>query len=142
MSLSPPTRSQSSRAQSSYSRTEVISAVADFYELLIKLPYISPESLVHAPSEGWSGVNGEILRRRGKTEEVIELLTHLPYLRAPAPGKKWMVGPDTIAIAYCDGEVYDDVLESIQPVPGHCIWLTDVESRDGTGLLLDTETGM
>lgn len=53
-----------------------------------------------------------------------------------------MVGPDTVAIAYCDGEVYDEMLDAMQPVPGHCIWLTDVESRDGTGLLLDTETGM
>ena len=53
-----------------------------------------------------------------------------------------MVGPGTVGIAYCDGEVYDEVLDSIQPVPGHCIWLTDVEARDGTGLLLDTEMGM
>ena len=52
-----------------------------------------------------------------------------------------MIGPDTIEIAYCDGELYDDFLESIQPVPAHCIWLTKMESRDGTSLLLDTQTG-
>lgn len=52
-----------------------------------------------------------------------------------------MIGPDTIQIAYCDGELYDEITESIQPVPVHCIWLTEMDSRDGTSLLLDTQTG-
>lgn len=86
-------------------------------------------------------MNAYELRARGKTEEVIELLRYLPYLRTPAPGKRWMIGPDTVEIAYCDGELYEKVTESIQPVPGHCIWLTDGESRDGASLLLDTQTG-
>lgn len=142
MSVSLPVRSHPSQVENSYSREATVAAIKDFYELLIKLPYISPNALVLPPKEGWSGVNAEELRRRGKTEEVIELLRHLPYLRAPAPRKRWMIGPDTIEIAYCDGEVYDKLTESMQPVPGHCIWLTDIESRDGTGLLLDTQTGM
>ena len=86
-------------------------------------------------------MNVQELERRGKTEEVVKLLRHLPYLRSPAPGKRWMIGPDTIVIAYCNGEVYEKTLDSIQPVPGHCIWLTDPESRDGTSLLLDTQAG-
>ena len=142
MSVSLPVRSRSPLTETFYSRGEIIAAIQEFYELLIKLPYIAPNALVLPPKEGWSGVNAEELRRRGKTEEVIELLRHLPYLRAPMPGKRWMVGPDTIEITYCDGEVYDELTDSMQPVPGHCIWLTDVESRDGTGLLLDTQTGM
>ncbi|KAF6235802.1 hypothetical protein HO173_005997 [Letharia columbiana] len=140
MSTSLPVRSHPASAESSYSRGEVIAAIQDFYELLIKLPYIEPNALVLPPSEGWSGVNAQKLRDRGKTEEVIELLRYLPYLRAPAPGKRWMIGPDTIMIAYCDGEVYDEINDSLQPVPGHCIWLTDYESRDGTSLLFDTHT--
>ena len=142
MSVSPSAHKHSSHAESSYSRAEIVAAVQDFYELLIKLPYIDATALILAPTEGWPGVNAEALRSRGKTEEVIELLRHLPYLRHPAPPRRrWMIGPDTIAIAYCDGELYDGILDSIQPVPGHCIWLTNVESRDGTSLLLDTRTG-
>lgn len=141
MSTALPTRSHPSHASGSYSREEIIGALRDFYELLIKLPYISPDALVVPPKGGWSGVNAPELRDRRKTEEVIELLRHLPYLRAPSPGKRWMIGPDTIEIAYCDGELYDEITESIQPVPGHCIWLTDNESRDGTSLLFDTQTG-
>lgn len=123
------------------SREGIIATIRDFYELLIKLPYIEPNALVLPPPEGWSGVNAEALRSRGKTEEVIELLRHLLYLRAPGNGKKWMVGPDTVEIAYCDGELYKHLRDSIQPIPGHCIWLTDLESRDGIGLILDTKTG-
>ena len=52
-----------------------------------------------------------------------------------------MIGPDTVGIAYCDGMVYAEVMDEIQPVPGHCIWLTEGASRDGTELLLDTKTG-
>ena len=141
MSTSLSMRSRFSHDESSYSREEIIAAMQDFYGLLNKLPYIEPNALIFPPAEGWSGVNTEELRGRGKTEEVIELLRHLPYLRDPAPRKRWMIGPDTIVIAYCDGELYNEVTESIQPVPGHCIWLTDGEPRDGTSLLLDTQTG-
>ncbi len=141
MCTSLPVRSHFSHGETSYSRKDVVTAIQDFYELLIKLPYVEPNALVFPPPGGWSGVNVEELRSRGKTEEVIELLRRLPYPRAPAPGKRWMIGYDTIEIAYCDGELYDEIIESIQPVPGHCIWLTDGESRDSTSLLLDTQTG-
>lgn len=141
MSMSLPVRSHPASADNSYSRGEIIAAIQDFYELLIKLPYIEPNALVLPPMEGWSGVDAQKLRDRGKTEAVIEFLRHLPYLRAPAPGRRWMIGPDTIMIAYCDGEVYDEINDSLQPIPGHCIWLTDYESRDGTSLLFDTQTG-
>ncbi len=142
MSLSDSAPSHFPASLSVYSRAEVIAAVQDFYSLLIKLPYISPDALVFPPARGWSGVNAEELRRRGKTEEVVELLQHLPYLRAPAPFKRWMLGPDTIEIAYCDGELYHQVMEAIQPLPAHCTWLTEPHSRDGTGLILDTHAGM
>ena len=126
----------------SYSRSEIITAVQDFYSLLIKLPYIFPDALVSPPAEGWSSVNTMELRSRGKTEEVIELLRHLPYLRAPASRRRWMIGPNTIEIAYCDGEIYAKFMDDVQPVPGHCIWLMEGESRDGTSLLLDTHAGV
>ncbi len=140
MSTSLPARRHFQQVEGRYSRGEVVAAIRHFYELLIKLPYINPSALVLPSPEGWSGVNAAELQAREKTEEVIPLLRHLPYPRAPAPGKRWMIGPDTVEIAYCNGELYKKVTESIQLVPGHCIWLTDSESRDGTSLLLDTQT--
>lgn len=127
----------------SSSSRELISAITDFYKLVTKLPFIPPNALVHPSDRGWPDINAEELRKRSRTEEVISLLRHLPYLRRPDSGKSkkgWMIGPDTHAIAYCDGEIYDEDLDRIQPTPGHCIWLANAaETEDGAALLLDVE---
>lgn len=139
---------------------KIISAISDFYKFISKLPHIDPSSPLyptgHGDDEkqqgnsvdlagGWSSINTEELRKRGKTDEVISLLRYLPYLRSSNSGtgnKRWMLGPDTLSIAYCDGEMYSEELDKIQPTPGHCIWLADpADSEEGTALLLDTENG-
>ncbi|GAM42763.1 hypothetical protein TCE0_044r17035 [Talaromyces pinophilus] len=124
---------------------ELTSAITDFYSLVIKLPYIDPTALIYPPSQGWPDINAEELRKRGRTEEVIAILRQLPYLRRPDSGKcrkGWMIGPDSHAIAYCDGEVSDEELDKIQPTPGHCIWLANAaNTEDGAALLLDVENG-
>ncbi|KAI1136857.1 hypothetical protein F5Y05DRAFT_88927 [Hypoxylon sp. FL0543] len=127
--------------ESSYSLNEVVAAVREFYTAIIKLPYIDLDALVLPPPEGWPGVRDDELRKRGKTDEVITLLRHLPYLRNPGARAKWMLSPDTCEIAYCDGEMYDEIMDELQPTPSHCIWLTAHDSRDGVDLLLDTHTG-
>jgi hypothetical protein len=86
-------------------------------------------------------VDADELRKRGKTDEVIELLRRLPYLRNPDSHEKWMLSPDTLAIAYCDGEIYPASMDEMQPTPAHCIWLTVHDSRNGTDLLLDVHAG-
>jgi hypothetical protein len=130
---------------------ELISAITDFYKLIIKLPYIDPSTLIYPPSQAsrkqqnWPDINAEELGKRGRTEEVVTLLRQLPYLRHPDSAKSqrgWMIGPDTHAIAYCDGEVYDEQLDKIQPTPGHCIWLANpADTEDGVALILDVENG-
>jgi hypothetical protein len=141
---------------SSYNRDKVISSISNLYKLLIKLPYVDPEALVYPPTDenknGWTGINETELRKRGKTDRIVDLLRHLPYLRQPksineadnhtAGDHKWMISPGTITIAYCDGDVYDEKMDHIQPTPDHCIWLTDLaDGDDGTALLLDSHTG-
>ncbi|KAI2472750.1 hypothetical protein F4781DRAFT_428164 [Annulohypoxylon bovei var. microspora] len=126
---------------SSYSRTDIIAAIHEFYTAIIKLPYIDTDALVLPPEEGWPGVREDELRKRGKTDGVIELLRHLSYLRNPDWKGKWMLSPDTLEIAYCDGEVYSELMDKLQPTPPHCIWLTKHDSRDGVDVLLDTHTG-
>ncbi|KAI1456395.1 hypothetical protein F4805DRAFT_432705 [Annulohypoxylon moriforme] len=125
----------------SYSRAEIITSIHRFYSAAIKPPYIDIDALVLPPEDGWSGVREDELRKRGKTDEVIALLRHLPYLRNPSCKEKWMLSPDTLEIAYCDGDVYDELMDELQPTPPHCIWLTKHDSRDGVDLLLDTHTG-
>ncbi|KAI1749147.1 hypothetical protein F4782DRAFT_317654 [Xylaria castorea] len=123
------------------SKKEIIAAVHEFYSTIIRLPYIEADALILPPSDGWPGVNADELRKTGKTEEVIELLRYLPYLRNPSWDRKWMLSPDTLAIAYCDGEMYSPLMDELQPIPAHCIWLTTHDSRDGIDLLLDTQRG-
>jgi len=122
---------------------ELISAITDFYKLITQLPHIDTTALVHPSSQGWPDINAEELRKRGRTEEVIAILRQLPYLRCPDSGKSrngWMIGPDNHAIAYCDGQVYDEGLDRIQPTPGHCIWLANAaDTEAGAALLLDVE---
>ncbi|KAI1383414.1 uncharacterized protein F4822DRAFT_440513 [Hypoxylon trugodes] len=65
---------------SAYPRNEMIAAVHEFYAAIIKPPYIDPNALILPPAGGWLGVNEDELRKRGKTDEVIDLLRHLPYL--------------------------------------------------------------
>lgn len=141
---------------SSYDRNELASSISSLYKLLTKLPYVDPKALVYPPNEenkkGWTGINETELRKRGKTDGIIDLLRHLPYLRQPksineagnytSRDQKWMLGPETVTIAYCDGDVYDEKMDQIQPTPAHCIWLTDLpEGSDGKALLFDSHTG-
>lgn len=130
---------------------ELISAVTEFYNFITKLPYVDPTAVLYPPNlesdeqQGWPDINAEELRKRGRTEEVIAVLRNLPYLRSPVAGKGqkgWMIGPDTYSIAYCDGEVYSEELDKIQPTPGHCIWLANpANTDDGAALLFDVENG-
>ncbi|KAI1099776.1 hypothetical protein F4804DRAFT_336917 [Jackrogersella minutella] len=110
MLSSLPTRVRDTRATvSSYYRAEIIAIIYEFYAAIVKLPYIDPDALVQPPPEGWTGLREDELRKRGKTDEVIALLRHLPYLRNQ--DKKWMLSPDTMEIAYCDGEMYGTITE-------------------------------
>ncbi|KAK7990526.1 hypothetical protein PG990_014806 [Apiospora arundinis] len=65
-----------------YSRDETISAVRQFYTFLSKM-YIDESDILEPPEGGWPHV--ENLRCMGKTDEVYELLRHLPYLRNKHP---------------------------------------------------------
>ncbi|KAI5920303.1 hypothetical protein F4810DRAFT_440493 [Camillea tinctor] len=69
----------------SYSRDACITAVRDYYEFLTKV-YLKESQIIEPPEGGWpSIVNADpsVLESLGKTDEVISLLAHLPYLRHP-----------------------------------------------------------
>lgn len=126
-------------------RQKTIDAVLDFYKFLTQIPYISPEKLMIPPANGWdnSCINETELRRRGKNDEVIDILRHLPYLDQEEYGKHWTLADNTLHINYAKGELYHDYLENdsnILPLPGHIIWLTEGFERAGCYLLLNTET--
>ncbi|KAI1475888.1 hypothetical protein F4774DRAFT_421169 [Daldinia eschscholtzii] len=101
-----------------YSRDKTVQSILRFYQEVTRHPYLDDDALIIPPANGWSSINV-----RGKTESVLELLRHLPYL-CPIP------------ICYTDGQSHDE----IYPLPAHCVYLTSSVDREGTSLILDTHS--
>ena len=125
--------------------SNLVSALSSFYTFLTSMPYIPISSLLLPPPSGWPDIPTHQLRSQGKTEAVISLLAHIPYL-SPLKGqagskRRWMMGPDTVGIPYCDGEMWAGWIDAVQPVPGWCVWLGEGEGRDSVWLMLDTKAG-
>ncbi|KAM7214664.1 hypothetical protein V8F06_009985 [Rhypophila decipiens] len=79
----------------SYLREETFAAFAGFYELLQKM-YLPDGQVIYPPPGGWpSIVNADptLVETFGKSDEVIALLAHLPYVRSTGD---WSEDPDAI----------------------------------------------
>lgn len=143
-----------------YDRQECIDAVTDLYHFLIELPYIQPDQILYPPAGGWPNVTKELLEPMGKSDEVVELLAHLPYIcvqteRQPwEPSKEWVqVAPSTHLIDYRGsgvrdmmgkGEKFNETFDAVLPPwfspPPHVVSLT-TGKKNGDWLLLDTSDG-
>lgn len=60
-------------------RTEICAQLLKYYEFLIAL-YLPEAALKRPPEEGWSFVNAERFAFLNKTDTVIDLYKHLPYI--------------------------------------------------------------
>lgn len=78
MSSSLPLRSQT-KASADMLRM-VQDAMLGFLTALSRMPHVQPDSLKLPPPEGGSGIDVDTLKARGKTDEAIDFLRHLPYL--------------------------------------------------------------
>lgn len=86
------------------SRDEIIAAITDFYKFYIQLPYLDSDALVFAPeNDGWPNVNAAELRTRGRSDEAVELLRHLPYLENPSIRGGWTIDDGSDCIQYHKG---------------------------------------
>jgi hypothetical protein len=68
-----------------YSREGTIAAVRSYYEFLTRM-YLDESQVIHPPPTGWPSIvnaNPSLVRDFGKSDEVIHLLAHLPYVRSP-----------------------------------------------------------
>lgn len=63
-----------------YDRDQVIAAVTDYYNFLTRL-HLDSEDIRRPPPEGWSQISEKRLSPLNKSEEVISLLKHLPYVQ-------------------------------------------------------------
>jgi hypothetical protein len=66
----------------SYSRDETIAAITDYYQFLTKM-YLKESRVIYPPPDGWPNIvncDPKVLETLGKSDEVIGLLAHLPYI--------------------------------------------------------------
>ncbi|KAL7913747.1 hypothetical protein GGI35DRAFT_475595 [Trichoderma velutinum] len=66
----------------SYTSEECISAVRGYYKFLTKM-YLNESDVIEPPAEGWPDITTSTMQGLGKTNEVVSLLRHLPYIREP-----------------------------------------------------------
>ncbi|KAL7949035.1 hypothetical protein V8C42DRAFT_313059 [Trichoderma barbatum] len=137
-----------------YSREECISAVRDYYKFIVGL-YLHESEIIEPPAEGWPDITTATMQAMGKTDEVISLLRHLPYIRFQESGfdlqgAPWCVFADWQSSAQCiirdpaRGEHYKLLSEGVsiyENVPPHVISLTQ-GPQDNEVFLIDTELGI
>jgi len=114
-------------------------ALTAFYKQVIRHPYLEDTALKCPPSAGWNTIDSVALRNLGKSEAVIELLRQLPYLEADGQYEKLLVQYETVAIAYTQNPSI--MMDSVNPLPGNSVYLTEGVDGGGYSLILDVEKG-
>lgn len=122
------------------SQSDVADALTTFYKQVVRFPHLDDAALRIPSSAGWETVDSAALRELGKSEAVIELLRHLPYLEAAGRYDKLLVQYETVAIAYTKSP--STLMEQVNPLPGNCVYVTEGVDREGYSLILDVEKGV
>jgi hypothetical protein len=127
-----------------------VKAVRKYYHFLANnLGAIPPECIVEPPEGGWPNIDQESLAGLEKTDTVIELLRHLPYIER-SDEFNTDVAFSTRAIDYRElatfkiarGERHHYIPEGNVEYPPHVVVLTEEgEEHYGSVLLFDTEEG-
>lgn len=136
-----------------YSRDACVAAVRDYYGFLTKM-YLDESDVIEPPEGGWPTITTDNLQSLGKTDEVISLLRHLPYIRTPDSGEKaqgapwctfadWQEDSRNILLGLTSGETLKICSEDpsfYKDIPPHVVGLTSGGLHNPV-FLLDTELG-
>jgi hypothetical protein len=139
--------------QVQYSEEATVTAVTDFFIFLTKM-YLPDSAVVHPPPGGWPTLASD-LRNLGKSDTVLSLLSHLPYINEDGvdenkipevtPSGRW-ADWHTFGIEARerngDLEQYRVITEEptiMEHVPAHVVGLSASEHDT---FLLDTELGV
>ncbi|ORY65200.1 uncharacterized protein BCR38DRAFT_432119 [Pseudomassariella vexata] len=133
----------------SYSQDETITAIRNYYQFLTK-SYLHEAYVVEPPSGGWPHIDN--LQCMEKTDEVIDLLRHLPYIRRTeddgpqgAPGCHFADWQQISQAASeddgCSMRECSEPSELVENIPPHVIGLT-YGGRNNPTFLLDTQRGI
>nr|POE65289.1 hypothetical protein CFP56_34956 [Quercus suber] len=77
-----------------YSRDEIAAEIKSFYEFLVS-NHLPSEALKLPPPEGWPGITAERLGFLEKSDTVIDLLKHIPYIRQDEHGTQYQIFEST-----------------------------------------------
>lgn len=80
----------------SLSRDEMVAIISAFYNFLTTHPFLQTSNIKTPPALGWPPSIIDTWHKMEKSEAVIDLLTHLPYIDA----KDWFWYHDTKPIDY------------------------------------------
>lgn len=138
----------------SYSRDETVAAANDYYDFLTKM-YLKESDIIKPPAGGWPSVMLH-LQCLGKTDEVIALLSRLPYIRWPSDDRDqsqgaprcifadWQKIASSVGLGRINGEflgIASEGASNSAAVPPHVIGLT-CGGRGNPVFLLDTKLGI
>lgn len=137
-----------------YSRDATIAAIRDYYHFLTKM-YLPTSAVIEPPPDGWPTITADSLRPLGKTDEVIALLRHLPYICEPSDDTDRMQGAPYCYFADYRSGRFDPALREgrggdvriltegpdYDQVPAHVVGLTKA-GQDNPIFLLDTRLGI
>ncbi|KAG8626629.1 hypothetical protein KVT40_005574 [Elsinoe batatas] len=114
------------------SREEIVETIRDFYEYLVRL-YIPKSALKLPPPGGWPNITAASTIDSGKSEFVVDLIRHLPYIEAEddRDGNRHNINFKCIVQDY-----------STRTAREHWIVLAWGYESYGKYLLLNTATGM
>ncbi|KAG9252571.1 uncharacterized protein F5Z01DRAFT_660968 [Emericellopsis atlantica] len=136
----------------SYSQEDTVRAFRDYYAFLAKM-YVDESLIINPPSGGWPSITKERYRGMGKTDVVIELLRHLPYLdEFSGDFLAVQTAPYTTFwnfVLGCNGsgkeaestKLYTEGPQFTDSIPAHVIGLSSGEN-DPLLFLLDTQFGV
>ncbi|GAM83474.1 hypothetical protein ANO11243_014620 [Dothideomycetidae sp. 11243] len=139
---------------STYDQARVIAIVTNFYDFLATLPYVKPEHILRPPIEGWPSITREyFIDELRKSEEVYQLLKHLPYLDQNRDlQKQYQIKPYTDPCDYRSaglegykwGLTIEDQITPLgeESIPAWCVPLAcQHEGQFGSYPVLDTSDG-
>jgi hypothetical protein len=73
----------SATSKMAYNQDVVVCCIKRHYELLVKAAYFDSTEIRYPPDGGWSDeqLAVDVMRAFGRSEQVINLLRHLPYIK-------------------------------------------------------------
>ncbi|KAI4917814.1 hypothetical protein J4E85_009906 [Alternaria conjuncta] len=85
-----------------YNRDVVVSCIEKHYDLLVRMAYLDPDTILRPPPEGWTDeqLAVDTLQEWKRSDRVIDLLRHLPYLSKNMGDSKYEVYIVTEACNY------------------------------------------